>query len=360
MLETIREFGWECLTATGEDQSIRQAHARFFLALAEQAEPELWGAAEREWLDRLETEHDNFRAALGWAGESGEAEVGLRLGRALWRFWHVRGHLREGRERLETVLALPGAAARDGARARALNGAGALALDQGDCQRAAALHEESLAIAQECDDRESMAYALLSLGNVAIVQGSYEEAKALYEESLSLWRSLGNEHFVAQSLNNMGRAVLGLGQPDEAIALFEESLALKRKRGNQGDLATTLNNLGVLALDRGNYERAAMLLEESLRLSQKLGHSSWISESLNNLARLASEQGDLERAACLLAKVAALSDTIGAPLPDDYEQNRAVTRAGLGDEAFAAAWGQGQAMTLEQAIASGSAATDRV
>jgi predicted ATPase/class 3 adenylate cyclase len=350
--ESMRQYARERLLEAGEEALVRGRHRDCFLELAGRAEPELLGAAQAEWLDRLETEHDNLRTALGWSLEQGDAATCLAMGGALWRFWHVRGHLREGRERLEAILAMPGASPPTPARAKALNGAGALADDQGDSQRAAELHGESLAIARECDDRQNMAYALLSLGHVAIRQGEYERGKTLYEEALGLWRSLGTQYFIAVLLHNLGSAALYLGQTDPAISFFEESLALKRKLGNESSVASTLNNLGYLAIEQGNHERAAPLLDESLRLYHRLGNSAGTVEALNNIARVALETGDLSRAVSLLARVTALSEAIGAALPDDYEQNVAAARTGLGEEPFAAAWSRGQAMSLEQAIES--------
>jgi predicted ATPase/class 3 adenylate cyclase len=350
LMVTLRQYSRDRLLEAEEAEAVRERHWDWCVDLAEQGERELMGAAQTEWLERLEIEHDNFRAALHSALDSGGASAGLRLGGALWRFWHLRCHLREGRDRLEAILAMPGAADRTPARAKALNGAGALAHDQGDFQRAAQLHEESLVIARECGDPEPMAYALLSLGHVALRQGSYEQCKALYEEALSLWRSLGNQSFIAALLHNLGNAALYLGQLDEAITFFEESLALKRRLGSQSSVASTLNNLGYLEIEQGNYERAAALLGESLRLYQQIGNSAGMLESLNNIARVAAEQGDLPLSACLLAKVSALSEAIGAPLPDDYQRNVATVRAGLDPEPFDAAWAQGQAMTLDQTI----------
>jgi predicted ATPase len=145
MLETIREYGLECLLASGEAEATRLAHAGYYRALAERAEPELTGPQQAVWLGRLEQEHDNLRAALEWLAQRGEAEQGLRVGGALWRFWVVRGYLREGQERLAGLLGLAGASTRTVARAKALTGAGTLTHNRGDYVAARALFEESLA-----------------------------------------------------------------------------------------------------------------------------------------------------------------------------------------------------------------------
>src|SRR5574341_885873 len=149
MLETIREEGLECLKAAGEWESARRAHLRYFLGLAEQAEAELTGPRQSLWLDRLEAVHDNLRAALSWSEERGEAEGGLRLGAALWRFWVTRGHMLEGRRRLQELLILPGGAERTSSRARVLHGLGTIIHEISDYAQARPLLEESLSIWRE-------------------------------------------------------------------------------------------------------------------------------------------------------------------------------------------------------------------
>jgi non-specific serine/threonine protein kinase len=354
LLDTIRAYARGRLGESGGDAAVRQRHAEFFQGLAEQAEKELLTPKAAAWLQQLETEHDNLRAAIGWAVETQSTEAGLRLGGALWRFWHEGGHLREGREALAAVLALPADSGCSLARAKALNGAGALAHDQGDLAHATPLHEESLAIARECGDQETIAYSLLSMGNVAMDGGEYERARTLYEEALELWRGLGDQNFVAKLLNNLGLIAGTMDRIDEAVALFEESLVLKRKIGNRTTIALALNNLGYLAIGQRNYERAAELLDESLRLSCETGNRRMILISLSSLSALAWAQGEQTRAVSLLATVATMSEAIGAVLPYDYEQNLAAFRAGLSEEEFAAAWNRGQSMTLEEAVAAAS------
>jgi predicted ATPase len=347
LLSTVRQYARDRLVEAGEEIGVRSQHRDYFLRLAEEAEPELRAAEQTAWLERLEGEHDNLRAAIAWSIEQQEVEPGLRLGAALWQFWHVRGHLREGRDRLQALLSLPGAQVCGSVRAKALNGAGALADYQGDYAGAALLHEESLALARTCDDRESMAYALFSLGNVAWRQERYEEARSVYEEVISLWRGLGNHGRVATVLGNQAMAEWQLGHHDTAISLSEESLALHRQVGNQVNAANMLNNLGHWAIDQGDYARAAALLADSLRMFHTLESDSGIASTLNNFARLAVAQNDLQRAACLLAKVKALDESTGFQVSEDYEQNLTSVQAGLGETAFAAAEQQGQSMELE-------------
>jgi non-specific serine/threonine protein kinase len=346
----VRQYARDRLLETGEETAVRSQHRDYFLRMAEEAELKLRGAEQAVWLERLEGEHENLRAAVAWSIEQEQAEAGLRLGAALWRFWHVRCHLREGRDRLQALLSMPGAQECRSMRAKALNGAGALAEDLGDYSGAARLHEESLAIARSCDDRDSMAYALFSLGNVAIRRERYEEARTLYEEAVSLWRGLGNQGEVATVLGNQAWAEWELGHEEAAISLTEESLALHQQLGNQVNAASTLNNLGYWAIDQGDYPRAGALLADSLRLFYTLESDSGIASTLDNIARLAMAQDDLQRAASLLAKVKALSEATGFLVPEDYAQNVAAARAGLGEAAFAAAEQQGHSMELDETL----------
>ncbi|HEU5423302.1 MAG TPA: tetratricopeptide repeat protein, partial [Nitrolancea sp.] len=251
MLETIREYGWERLAEAGELERMRRAHAAYFLALAEEAEPELKGPRQGTWLQRLETDHDNLRAALDWSTASQEPELGLRLAAALSRVWSIHGHLTEGREWLERALATRGAAA-PATRARALNGAGFLTHMQGDYPQAVALYEEALTLERELGDKGGMATSLNNLGIVALEQGDYPRATALYEEALTLQRALGNKDSAANSLNNLGNVACEQGDYSRATALYEEALALDRALGNQRGIARSLNNLGSVAKQQGD------------------------------------------------------------------------------------------------------------
>ncbi|OGG56550.1 MAG: hypothetical protein A3F84_22560, partial [Candidatus Handelsmanbacteria bacterium RIFCSPLOWO2_12_FULL_64_10] len=280
MLETIQEYALERLTESGEAEAMRRQHAEYFLALAEGAETELRGPQQALWLNRLEEEHDNLRAALRWSIERGEAEQGLRLGGALWRFWEVHGYLTEGRERLAGLLTLTGTSGRTAARAKALNGAGVLASRQGDYAAARALHEESLAIRRTLDDKQGIAWSLNNLGLVAADQGDYAAARALHEESLAIRRTLDDRQGIAASLNNLGLVVANQGDHARARALYEESLGILGALGNRQGIANLLNNLGNVAYGQGDCAAARALYEESLAIRRALGDRWGISNSL--------------------------------------------------------------------------------
>jgi predicted ATPase/transcriptional regulator with XRE-family HTH domain/uncharacterized protein HemY len=311
MLETVRDYGLEQLAASGEREATEEAHARYYLALAEAAEPALRGPEQARWLERLDAEHDNLRAALGWAHDQREVDLELRLAGALWRFWWTRGYLNEGRRWLEAALT-GGEQGSRAARARALNGAGNLAELQGDYGRAAALHEEALALGRALGDKQSIARSLGNLGNLAQRQGNYERAAALYEEALALYRELGETASIAIALNNLGSVAFVQDDCGRAATLFEESLALYRMLGDKIGSAALLMGLGLVASRQANYGRAAALLEEGLTLQRKLGdRSGSVLASLTGLGEVVYLQGDYGRAVALLEEGLALGRELG-------------------------------------------------
>jgi len=314
MLETVREYGLEQLAAGGQAEAVRRAHAAYYLSLAEEAEPELRGAAQVEWLERLDVEWDNLRAALEWLLRQGDLTNGLRLAGALWRFWLVRGYLSEGRGWLELLLervAVEGIAAPVMARAKALNAAGVLAWSQGDYARAVTLCEAALALYRASGDTAGMALSLNYLGFVAADQGESGRATALLTESLHLYRRLSDVWGIAQTLGDLGVVAAQQGDFAEATRLLEESLPLRRALGNKRGIAVALSNLGNVAVDQGDYRRATALFEESVVLARELGNKKGIALSLNSLGDVAGAQGAAARAAALYEESLALFRALG-------------------------------------------------
>jgi predicted ATPase/class 3 adenylate cyclase/DNA-binding XRE family transcriptional regulator len=396
LLETVREYGLERLEAAGEVAMVRDRHFAWYLALVEEAEPRLRGPEQGIWLARLEREHDNLRAALRWTLERGEAERGLRLAGALWRFWYVRGHVREGRQWLDELLAMERSGqvrASPAARAKALNGAGVLATIQDDFEQATALYEQSLALQRDLGDRQGIAACLNNLGNVAIDQGDYERAAILLEDSLALRREMDDPWAIANCLNNLGRVADCQGNYTWAAQLYEESLTLLQAVGDTGGTARTLSNLASTMAKQGDYNRAVARYEQSLRLNESLDDTQGIARGLSNLAHAVRYLGDEARARALYARslslhlrigdkmgmatcldgmaglvvaprpeqaaslfgaAAALRATIGVALsPDEQaavDRDLAGARGALAASTFAAAWFAGQSMSLEQAI----------
>ncbi len=365
MLRVIREYALERLEESGEAEALRRAHAAFALALAERAEPELTGPEAGAWLDRLEREHDNLRGALGWALERGEVELGLRLVAAVFRFWMVRGHLREGRVWAERLLALgregaDAARAAPGAgwesiRARALRAAGVLALYQGDEAAAESWLEQAAALGREAGDPRTVANALNSLGVVALGQGAPARAEACLEDGLALMREAGARRDVASVLTNLGIALYMKEDMERAADAFAEALAVSREVGDRDLIATSLANLSSVALRQREVARADALGREALALYRELGDPRRCAVGLEGVAGAAGMAGRGARAARLLGAAAALRETLGAPQPpqerEETEQAVAGARAALGETAWAAAVAAGQKLTLEQAIA---------
>ena len=357
MLETIGEYALERLAESGDEEESRRRHAGYYLALAEAAETELTGPTQGMWLERLEDDGDNLRAALQWARESGEIETGLRLAGALWRFWYTRGYQREGRGWLEGLLALavtgPSGPSMV-AQAKALNAAGVLAYYQGDCVRAIALHEESLALRRELADKQAIASSLHNLASNVALCGDHERAVDLYEESLALSRELGAKLAIAATLSNLGDIAREQGSYGRATALSEESLALMRELGDTWGIALLLTNLGRLAREQRDYRHAAGLYAESLALYRRLGDKSEVIACLQDVADLINRQGQVEQAARLYGAVAAGRDANGHALsPVDqvrFERDVATVRAALGVDSFTGAWMEGRALPLEQIV----------
>jgi DNA-binding CsgD family transcriptional regulator/tetratricopeptide (TPR) repeat protein len=342
MLETVREYGLERLAASGEREASWQAHAEYYLALAEKAEPELGGPQQVAWLERLEREHDNVRAAMQWTLERWEIwhhmEMALRLGAALWRFWRMRCQFCEGQDFLKRALA-GSEGANPSVRAKALNVAADLALEEhgtdqaerlcreslalyrelGDKQGIAAslsllgwveqrrfhrevayaLQAEGLTLSKELGDKRGIAEALRGLSSLAFSQGAYERAYALKEESLALFRELGDTWNIAYLLAQVANVASYQGKYAKAYPLAEESVALFRELGDKRGIADGLKNLGGVLLNQGEYARAGSFLEEGLALYRELGLKSEIASPLYSLGRVAFGQGDYTRAQAL-------------------------------------------------------------
>ena len=296
ILETIREYGLECLLSSGEVETTRLAHAEYFLSLAETAEPELTGPDQKIWLDRLEADIENFRCAMSLAYSNREAEMGLRFGGALWRFWVVRGHMIEGQQRLQAVLGLPGARARTKARAKALHGVSTILHEQSNYASARAGIEESLAIYRELDDKKGVAAELNNLGWVAIQSGDAETGRKLSEEGLALHRELGDTRGMALALNNLGWLALFQGDLALAVSFQKESLRLRRELSDRRGIAFAQTTLAWVLGLRGEYEKAKQLLEEARATLNELRDNQILAWSYSILGAISADQGDFQLA----------------------------------------------------------------
>jgi non-specific serine/threonine protein kinase len=382
LLETVRQYARDRLLESGQGGQFRDQHLEQFLALSEEAEPRLTGPEQAAWLARLEAEHDNLRAALDWSVERATLSVegsgsqrltlhaqrptpnaqrstlpagtGLRLCGALRRFWEVRGHLSEGRQRCAAVLFHPVAQQRTAVRSKAMNGAGLLAWRQGDYQAAHYLFEQALAINRERGDRAQEARNLNNLGALAADQGDFEAARALYEQSLAIHEELGDRAWQSINLSNLGVTAFSRRNYKLAWTLYEQALAIIRELGDRAHEANTLNNMGDAEFEQGNYEAARRLYRQALAISWELGDRRIAAGGLEGLAAVAAVTGMPERAACFWGAGAALRDLIGSPLTPEQrkhvERRQVPCRAALGPEAFEAAWSEGREMSAEAAV----------
>lgn len=395
MLETIREYGLELLEELGENERARWSHARYFTQLAAQAPGALNSPDAALWMDHLEQEHNNFRAALEWIVSAGAGDQGLLLGSGLWRFWEMRGYMTEGRRWLETLLGLPDADTCTIAKAGALFGLGRFAYNHADFGRAHDLFEESRAVAIDCDDDSFIAGSLMQLGHVALVQGDYARARSHYDAGLALRRERDDTRGTAMALLIRGRLSELTGELTEARGMFDESLGAFREIGYELGTARVVYHLGNLALLEGRldeavvrYERALVTLREvgdregiglaalhlslALRLRheqkaahtavaeamvifQELGIPAWIAACLEIFAELALDCGHPETAARLSAVATILRDVRNSPIPLVHrartERFRSDLRQQLGNEAYVLASEEGRLMPLDEAIA---------
>jgi predicted ATPase/DNA-binding CsgD family transcriptional regulator len=309
LLETIREFAWEALQASGEAETLRRQHAAWFLALAEAAEPRLRGPEQLEWLDRLAAEQENLRAALRWAvergraGDAAAARVGLRLAAAAWWFWWLRGDLDEGHRWLVDVLALPAAAAPTRERARALLGAARLASARRDPAARRAALGESLALFRALRDRAGAARALKVISGFAFDEDDPAAALALAEQGLALARESGDRWCLANALTQAGQLrAWGRGDLAGGRALCEEGLALARRLGDAASIAWCGSGLAQVLRAQGQPAAARPLLEESVALLRGLGYTRDLVPRLIWLAQVAFRAGDSAEARTRLAE----------------------------------------------------------
>jgi tetratricopeptide (TPR) repeat protein len=297
MLETIREFGLDLLGTSGEASDARARHATYYLTLAERADPQLRGPDQVAWIDRLEREHDNFRAALAWTREHGQDDVGLRLAAALSWFWHLRSHLAEGSRWLDDVLARTASAAPTLTRADALYSAGVLAWLQGDRDMARVRFEDSLTVARAVDDPRSIACALGGLGMVAYMERDVVALHERMEECLPLFAEVGDEWGTAWHLTGAGLAHLGQGNVAGARARLEESVDMFRRVGDRWATAVPLRYLGQIAARQHEHDQARAIIEQCLAIFRETGDRTRMVEALTDLGGIALQQVQLVLAA---------------------------------------------------------------
>ena len=294
MLDTLREYAYDKLSNSGEAWAMRDRHLAYYMQWVRIAEPHLHGPQQIQWLDRIESEHDNLRAALNWAIENGDAgqEFGLRLAGTLGWFWRVHGHLSEGLRYILAILKQNGVANAGDLRAKALTAAGVLAFYRADYKLAAALLEESIAISRITNDTANLAFALHNLGNCYWYQGSQAMSLALHEESVVLYRAMSDQWGTAVALSGLGSVLGYQGEYISSRAMFEESLAISAAIGDKWVAAFSLWNLGDVMYGQGEYQSAGDLYLRSLPLARELGDKPNIAFVLAKLASLSMQWGD--------------------------------------------------------------------
>jgi predicted ATPase/class 3 adenylate cyclase len=354
MLDTIREFGLEQLEAAGDAAETRDRHAAFLLALAEEAEPHLRSEDQKRWLDHLEIEHDNIRAALRWAIEAGDASTALRLIGAVWRFWHLHSHLADGRRWAEEVLALPGASGRTRERIRGLTALGGVTYWQQDVPTFRHAYEEALAIATDLPDPAEVAEQTYNLSFAHALEGNFEEMLALIKRCRALFEELGNRRGVADCQWILGIAARIGGDLDQSRALEEESLRIHREIGDRFGATVALYALGRTALEQGDMDVAEAGFLEALANDATVGNRTGMGVILDNLAAKARIEGDHLRALRLGGASEAIKEAAGAQAPPqflDLPDLREAARQELGTAAIEAAWEEGRAMTIDRVLA---------
>jgi predicted ATPase/serine/threonine protein kinase len=392
MLSTIREYALERLREGPDESATRRAHAAFCIVLAEESSES--DSVQSQWMARFELDHDNFRAALEWLTQTADADWGLRLGTALFRFWETGEYLTEGRDRLTALLQLPIKAAHSQLRSRALFAAGVLAGEQGDYTgaqvmmqasldtsravqdnhciavalnalavnardrgelgTASSLFEESLSVWREMGDSVAAARAISNLANIVKLQGDYARANSLYDECLNIFRGLGDGSGIAWSLNYKGDVAYEQSDLEAARSLYEQSLAAFRQLSDHWGIASVLSDLGNMSRDQGRYAESQPLYAESLRHFQQLGHKRGIARVLESLAVSAAAQGDPEFALSMAGAAAALRQGLRAPLTPveqaKLETSLAKARQSISNDASSALWLKGWAMPIDRAI----------
>jgi predicted ATPase/serine/threonine protein kinase len=392
MLSTIREYALERLAESDDEPAARRAHAAYYLVLAEEGAEDK--VAHPEWLDRFEVEHDNFRLALDYLIKTGDAEWGLRLGAALFRFWETREYFSEGRDAIARLLALEGTAARPKLRARLLFAAAILSSGQGDYGAARQLLEESLASCLNLNDNRGVAVALNAMAVNSRDRGELADASLLLERCVGIWKNLGDSGDIARALSNLANVTKLQGEYTRASSLYDECLTMFHRAGDgagvawtlnyQGDvarekadfvaarsfceqslaafrqlrdswgIASALSDLASLNCDQGNDAEARRLYGESIKMFHELGYKRGIARALECLAVSAAAQSNAEQSLHLAGAAAALRRRVGAPLtPTEQarlEKALEFARRMLGNAAGLTAWMEGWAMPVEQAV----------
>ena len=354
MLEVVREFALESLTENGEMEEIKRLHSIFYAALAEEAKPKLMGAKAVEWYEKLEQEYDNLRVALEWT-QNNQPQTALRIVTAIYRFWVRRGHLAEGGKWTRAALEKSGADVDPQLRANASRGIGNLSFMQGDFEAANLFYNESLRLSREIGDKEMICYALAGLGNMNSFRGELKQARTFIEESLTIAKELNDKLQITLTLNSLGEIAREEADYQAARQFYEEALAIAKQESFSIAIPTYTGNLVSVNCLLEDYQAARLYCLESLKASQELGDKKGIGGALDRFAALAVKAGEMEKAARLWAAAQSIFEEVGYKIEKvDQDFNECYiseARTAIGDEAFDAAYREGQTMRMKKAIA---------
>jgi predicted ATPase/DNA-binding SARP family transcriptional activator len=353
MLQIVHEYAVERLAGSDDDDELHRRHADYFAGVAEEGEPELNGPSQDVWAARLDAERDNFRAALAYTLAGGDGVTALRLAGALRRLWQLHADLSEGRAALEAALeAAPDAPLLS--RAKALNGLGVLAAEEGDLDAAEQAFEASLELARELDDDARRMAVLTNLGNIALFRQDFDRARDLYQEGAELATRLGSTFNAATAMHDLGIIELVLGDVGAAIERCEEALSLARIGGTPQLVAACLRSLAAAIVIRGELDRAQSLVEESLSIVRRLNEPRAVAECLETAAGIAAAGGEGVRAAALFGAAEVVLEAAGAtrtperqPWIDVYQE---AARLKLEPGQFEEEHARGRELTLDEAI----------
>jgi len=354
ILETIREYGLEMFGQGDDTELIKRRHAEAFMTLALEAGPNLLGPGQEQLLNRLEDEHDNVRSALTWAIHNDEAAMGLETAFAVWRFWHLRGLLREGRKWFEDLLAIPSARSRDAARAKGMNGLGSLIYWQGDFDRAAECYAEALSINRELVDEAGIAETLYNLAYVAAIGRDYKQSVSLYEECYELNRKLGNESAAAYARFGLGMIMWLQDDHESSKLISNESLASFIALNDKFGIANARGILARVAIEEHKWTEALKLMDMGFDDFAEIGDLSGVSAGLDDLTVVADEMGLPELSVRLGGASEAMKLKIGGRAPDaltKFVDPRVPASKTLGAEEVGKAWDEGLKMSVEDALA---------
>jgi len=358
MLETVRQYGRQRLAERGDLEAMLRGHATYCLYLVRRARQGWMGSELVRWLNVVEREHDNLRAALDWAFRAGETDIALELAASLWRFWSYRGHASEAQTWLELLLAGQQPPPSGWAWAEVLFGAGALALQVGSIDVARSRFEQLRDISTQREDQRRLAMALTQLAHIARAQGELDDAQAKYEQARAIREAIGAPYYgLSINLAALGELALDRGDTLTARSFAEEA---RRLAHDVDDDLLVIGSLSVLAraaeLD-GTLMEARRLWVESLKLSQKVGHIGRLIWTLDALARLAITEGEVERGLRLHGAAVAHRAAFHLPVKHSQPAQRGVdqqmlrsARRAVGAAAAAAAFAAGQALSMQQAI----------